>query len=175
MVSLWVRGVRRELLQNVAFNSVSQCSLFMSYELFKKLSSLQWACPGGPGLSVEEGVGGREMRALEGRENCTAQRSFAQARAEEDERGALESEERGDHGAMWHYMAVASAGAGAGMIQVRGSLMLIDQKRGMGRKGGRCTRSRVLSHWRHECFHRFRAGCIDRCPSRKEAVCNTDK
>ena len=125
MVGVGVRVVRRELLANLAFNCVSHCSLFVSYELFKNLSSRQLV-PGGPASSVEmeKGGGVREIRGLERRENCPGMRSSAQNRAEQDEGGALGGgEERGEDATMWRYMAVASAGAGAGMVQVRNSLM----------------------------------------------------
>jgi hypothetical protein len=142
VVGVGVRGVRRELMANLAFNCVSHCSLFVSYELFKNLSSPQWG-PGGPASSVEveKGGGVRQMRGLERRENCPAMRSSAQNRAEQDEGGALGGgEERGEYATMWRYMAVASAGAGAGMVQVRSSLMVREKQRRRRKEGVlRCT------------------------------------
>ena len=118
-----MRGARRELLQNMAFNCVSHCSLFVSYELFKSLSSLQRARPSCPSSSVVEEEAVQQKMGVrggtrQGKHNSADQASSAQ---EGEGDGAVsETEERGDYAAMWHYMAVASAGAGAGIVQVRG-------------------------------------------------------
>ena len=104
-------------LQNMAFNCASHCSLFVSYELFKSLSSFSRARPACPSSSVEEVEAvGREMGARAGGAHSADQQSSAHGEGGQGVAG--NGVERGDYAAMWHYMAVASAGAGAGIVQV---------------------------------------------------------